>query len=259
MHSGGNKGYCEDWTIVSDIEKLFNPFVREFGGTVVRDVVGNAPPFYNADYLFDEYRVVAELKCLEDDKLGNPRFIEKTSSLYLQAFQAGATRKVLFGTRSLSSNDFAPDYEERFIQLYEQSIRNSIEKANHQIEDTKQHLGKADYEGVLLLVNEKNRALDPAHVVQHLDRILSEDSHSSINNAIFFTVSLKAQHPSGQGEYMVWVPMLRRRSGNESFERFERAMRDSWYGYLERTLGISIPRVISDMNSLASLANKKDK
>jgi len=122
---------------MNDIEKAFDFFVHEFGGTVVRELVGASPPFNNADYIFEKYHVIAELKCLEDNKIVDAKFIDKASSIYLEALQRGGTRTILAGTCMLTSEDFAPEYQERLIKLYEQPVRSSIKKANKQIRDTK--------------------------------------------------------------------------------------------------------------------------
>ena len=243
---------------MNDIEKEFNSFVQEFGGTLVCDLVGVSPPFSNADYIFEKYHIIAEFKCLEENKIVDPKFIDKASSIHLEARQKGGTQTVLFGTRMLTSENFTPEYQERLIKLYEQPVQQkSIKKANEQIRDTKKNLGKNAYDGVLLLINSGNLALDPAHVVQLINRILSRGLYSSINYAIFMTVNLKAEHPSINGDYIVWVPFCKNETGNENFKQFEEALRKSWQRHLEQNLGIQIPFRTVDDKFFSLLKNKK--
>jgi len=242
---------------MSDIEKAFDIFVKEFGGMVIRELIDSSPPFNNADYLFEKYHVIAELKCMENDKLGDDKFIEKVSSAYLEARQRGGTNVVLFGKCRIPSDAFTHEYQERLLKLYEQPIQNLIKKANKQIRGTKKQLGKDKYDGVLLLINSGNLALDPAHVVQLLYRIFSRGLYSSIDYTIFLTVNLTAQHPSFSGEQMVWVPLYKRSKGNENFDQFEAVFRKAWQRHLEYNLGIQISFQVVDDYAFSLLQNIK--
>jgi len=243
---------------MNDIEKVFDVFVQEFGGTFVRDLIGSSPPFDNADYLFEKYHVIAELKCLEDNKLGDAKFLKKVSSIYLDALQKGGTRKIVFGTIRLTSEDFTPEYQKRLFKLYEQPVQNRIKKANKQIRYTRKHLGKDTYKGVLILINTGNLALDPVHVVQLLDRIFSRGLYSSIDYTIFLTVNLTAKHPSRDVEHMVWVSLYKKLVGNEIFNKFEAALRKSWQKHLEYNLGVQIPFQTAEEDFFHLLENRKD-
>jgi hypothetical protein len=243
--------------LMNDTERQFNAFVQKFGGVLVSDLVGASPGFKNADYLFDKYHVIAELKCLSEDKAMDPQFIEKTSKLHQEAFQHGGTRVVIFGTVRLSADNYTREYQERLIKLYEEPIRNAVKTANKQIRETKQHLGKNDYAGVLLVVNENNMELDPAHVAHLLGRILSRGVYSSINHAISLTVNLRAVHPSHDGEYAVWTDSSPPSTKDAVFQEFESALRQSWIKYQERKQGRHIPLLQVDDSFFRSLKNRR--
>ena len=51
-----------------EVEKEFDVCVDLTGGERVSDCLSSPPNFHNADYLFRAYKVVAELKCLEENK-----------------------------------------------------------------------------------------------------------------------------------------------------------------------------------------------
>lgn len=63
-------------------EEEFNDCVKSVGGIKVSDLVGSSPGFSNADYLFNEYNVIAELKCLEEDKIKDKNIRDKASEIY---------------------------------------------------------------------------------------------------------------------------------------------------------------------------------
>jgi hypothetical protein len=242
---------------MSNIEKAFDFFIKEFGGTFVSDLVGKKQNLKNADYIFEKYNVIAELKCLEEDKMTNPKFIEKASNIYMDALKKGGTKTILFGKCMLTSEDFSSEYREPLIKLYEEPIRNAIKKANKQIKDTKMFLNKNQFDGVLLLINSGNFALDPAHVLHLIDRILSRGLYSSINYAIFLTVNLTAEHPLQKQPYIVWASLYGRKNNNENFQNFENALIISWQKHLEYNFGFNIPFQNVEKHFFTSLKNKK--
>lgn len=56
-----------------DVEQQLSQCVQAIGDRLVPDLVGLSPSFDNADYLFDEFDVVAELKILAVDQMHEPR------------------------------------------------------------------------------------------------------------------------------------------------------------------------------------------
>jgi hypothetical protein len=60
-----------------DVEALFDEFVVSAGGELVKTLIGNSPNFDNADYLFRNYRVVLELKALQEDYLAGGGFMDR--------------------------------------------------------------------------------------------------------------------------------------------------------------------------------------
>jgi hypothetical protein len=64
------------------IEPEMNQFVKKIGGKLVTEVVGNpSPSFLNADYAFIQDNIIAELKCLNDDKTVDKNLERKIQKL----------------------------------------------------------------------------------------------------------------------------------------------------------------------------------
>lgn len=85
------------------VETEMNRFVREFGGQLVLDVVGPNPSFANADYWFARENVVAELKCLSEDKSQDPRLhaaIQKLSNSFVDSGRIPDPGEGVFGVDS---------------------------------------------------------------------------------------------------------------------------------------------------------------
>lgn len=65
-----------------NIENEFDKFVSDVDGQRVDDIIGKSPNFLNADYIFSEDKIVAELKCLQDNKLNDKKLNKKITKLY---------------------------------------------------------------------------------------------------------------------------------------------------------------------------------
>ncbi len=65
-----------------DLENELAHCVRKIGGVVLIDEIGPSPVYANADYLFREYEVVAELKCMERDTRTEGPFLDKVTEMH---------------------------------------------------------------------------------------------------------------------------------------------------------------------------------
>ena len=62
-------------------EQTFDQFVKQFGGQKISNSLPNSPPFNNADYLFRNENVIAELKNFQTDFGTTENFKEKHCEL----------------------------------------------------------------------------------------------------------------------------------------------------------------------------------
>ena len=88
------------------LEKEFDTCVKEIGGIKISTIVGSSPPFLNADYLFPEYEVIAELKCLEEDQIKNNSLKKKATTIYERYLNEGTAPETTFGKVQISSEGF---------------------------------------------------------------------------------------------------------------------------------------------------------
>jgi hypothetical protein len=66
-----------------DIEKEFDACVESIGGIKVSNMFEQPPQFDNADYLFSKHNVIAELKCLKDDKSADENTQKNLKEFYV--------------------------------------------------------------------------------------------------------------------------------------------------------------------------------
>ncbi|MGN6730293.1 MAG: hypothetical protein ACTHJG_10730 [Rhodanobacteraceae bacterium] len=229
-----------------DVEKELSVAVRRVGGIRVDELTGKKPGHRIADFLFDNFGVIAELKCLVKDQVNDRSFIEKTSKLYQAEQSLDRNLPRIYGTVRLSSDRLSLEAQERMASLYTSPIRRVISSADEQISETKNKLGKTGYKGVLFLVNDGNTALNPSNIIWVLERCLGGDGFKNINHAIFMTVNMPVQTSKEnmpesideETDMHVWYS-----AGRSMFEHvsddFEESVRGAWLCHLDSLLGHS--------------------
>tara|TARA_R110002074_G_scaffold221339_1_gene391911 strand:+ start:6298 stop:7116 length:819 start_codon:yes stop_codon:yes gene_type:complete len=184
-------------------EQEFDRCVKEIGGNKVSDSLSGSPNFDNADYIFEKYNVIAELKCLTEDKSEDDVIKIKTDDIFSRYFKESGF--VVFGTTWISSDQLSPNCTKEISELYRKPIKGAMKKANKQIRETKENLNKESAHGLLILVNDKNKAVDPSRINWILAETFKRDSLSSINSVLFITLNMLATHPAINNDMLVWV------------------------------------------------------
>src|SRR6266567_2712992 len=146
------------------IESSFNEFVKEFNGELVSELLPDNPPFKNADYLFRNDNVIAELKCLQKDILEEPDIKAKVNALYDVWVHKGLVRPA-WGTFEVNVANLPLECQREVYGLIKKPIKRTIEKANKQIKSTKEHLNLPNAAGLLLLANDGNYSLESTQII----------------------------------------------------------------------------------------------
>ena len=184
-----------------DIEKEFHHIVRDMGGIVLSDVLPKSPSFNNADYVFHDQKIVAELECLEEDKYGDPSTARRIFLLWGQWRTKGWVTGPL--PRVITSETLPRQCANEMIRAMGKSIRKRLEKANRQIKSTILNMELDGYKGIVIIANNNNRALPPAALVQFLYDAIHRD-FSAIDEFITFTTTLPAGYGKDNAPMLFW-------------------------------------------------------
>ena len=212
-----------------DVEQAFDSFVKSIGGTVLKETLKGDPQFENADYVFHEYGFVAELKCLQDNKLDDAAYMSKIDAAWQRWRHAG---QVVGDTpEEIVLQNLPLECQRELVDIGETPLKGIVKKANKQIKVTKQTLNLSTYKGVLLVANDGNFGL-PANTLWTLIGGLLSRGYTSIDNTVLFSVNMAARVPGADIPCMVW--MLGYRSKAESLsEAVLNTIRDGWSKYHE--------------------------
>lgn len=236
------------------IEDEFNKFIPTVGGRLVSDIVGDNPNFGNADYIFDGDGIIAELKCLEDNKLNDKSITKKIISLYKRWKSEGYNISLENNGWRATIKGLPSELSKEILKIYAKPIRKRIIKANKQIKETKNALNKHDYKGLLLLANDGNLALDPEHLHAVVNYILG-NNYSCINAVIIFTVNQLSSSRFTNVDNLIWLNLNRSGFGSVSNDFFDKLSHE-WMFYVENILGYETFGIkLKDAEDLSGMEN----
>ena len=128
-----------------NVEEEFAVAVRKANGEVVDDMPPTYRDFPNADYLFRNDLVVAEMKCLRENKANDPQFVDKLATVYRRLMMQGRV-PMIFGTGKMNLRDIAAKDERaafEFLEVFSARFHPLLRKANQQIKQTAKRLNIA--------------------------------------------------------------------------------------------------------------------
>jgi hypothetical protein len=192
------------------LQSIVDPFVIGCGGELVEGLLGKNPDLpRNADYLFRERHVIAELKALENDSFGEP-FQRKMGDLLARWMARGLL--VVYGTPRIDLRQLPPVCQEEALRVIGKPLQDSVlGRANGQIRETKKLLNMPGAKGLVMVASDGNQDLLPSDVWFYLTRLLQkkhEDGrpqYSHIHAIVYFNPRMLAQLPrSGQAAHL-WM------------------------------------------------------
>lgn len=222
-------------------EEVFNRIVASVGGCRVDSFLDRTPDWDNADYLLDNGLVIAELKELRTDPLNDGETQKRLSELYSDWVQRGLVTPS-YGNVLIQTDRLPKICQEEFFQLFKRKLEGPIAKASRQIRETKQHLGKPESKGLLILVNEGNTMLRPDVAAFLLSRILN-GQYTAINQVIFCTVNLPITGPDIPDQGLLWIPMSTDRP--EVDAQLLQRMRVAWKRTLDEAIGLGSQPIVN--------------
>lgn len=237
---------------VVEVDSLFTAFVRANGGEVVEDLVGKSPSFLNADYLFRSEGVVAELKRLVEDKSQDAAIKAKLSSLSSAWVQRRLVPPAYSRVR-IESRTLPPECQREIMAVFAKPMRQQILKANSQIKSTISNLSIPAGQGLLILVNDGNFALEADAALYLIGRVLGSRCRS-INSVIYLTMNMLSRTPLTPAPVLVWIHAARPGIVTPIDYGFVDALFDAWRAYLGKAVNQQIDLVrLSDRDAVSEI------
>ncbi|HKO98075.1 MAG TPA: hypothetical protein VJU86_13850 [Pyrinomonadaceae bacterium] len=233
---------------IVDVEIAFADFVEEYGG-IVSDRLGEAPDKpKNADYIFHDAKVIAELKLLKEDPLTNKDFIKSRTRKTNEWLHKGyITEQQLSQVTKINQ---LPDTCYRdIVKLYMRPVKYHLEQANKQIKATKLSMDLPDYKGLVFIASDGNYFIEPRHASRFIASILDNETiYKSISTAVYLTVNVVTTRPDDQSLSRLWVNLYRDKKHFENVPlAFLKDIYNNWVEYYNELTGADLDN-ISEMN-----------
>jgi len=222
-------------------EETFDRFVKSFEGQKISDLLSGNPSFQNADYLFPNENVIAELKTLQTDFGTTDSFRAKHIELakkYLS--ESRMTLSAIF-----HSAEQPKEYIGDLLRLFRPSLCRILKKANRQLRDTKRKLNLPNTPGILLLINDDFLSLEPRFISSIIYEILSH-SYSSIDACVYLTLNHYVDIPGNNYENLLWIPVYYSERSPASLRGFVNKLGSQWFQFLETETGEFDNRIVTD-------------
>jgi hypothetical protein len=202
-------------------EPHWNTFVQTHGGQLVAPMI-KREGVKNADYLFPDARVIAELKILETEFAHSKEMLEKADKLAAKY-------------PGVDPDDPSQPLRRELLRLLRNPLQRIINKANRQIKETKAELGLVDWRGVLICVNDNFRGVPPALVRGLMGHILAGTSYKS-TTAVIYQTNHYIEVVENPYANLLWAPMYANDAGDDLVE-FINDLGRKWRAYVEHLDG----------------------
>ncbi|MGA8549627.1 MAG: hypothetical protein WB678_05275 [Stellaceae bacterium] len=225
------------------IEETWTRVARNVGGSLVSDLLPRWTDLpKNADFVFPDYKVIAELKRLEHDSHLDREIPRKINELYRRWVYEGKVVPI-YGTVSINLRTLPIDCAEEVISLYRNPIKRRIRKANEQIKSTKSLLGMEDALGLLIFVHDGDYSLTQEMVLALVYRCLRRGDFKGIDSLTYVNMDMKAVIPGTPTDYKLFLHTCRDPARQVPSELVE-SLQNSWYSEIQARFGFSLPRVV---------------
>jgi hypothetical protein len=222
-----------------DVTKEFAECVRSIGGTVLDDVL-KAPDFKNADFLFPEYNVVAELKCLTEDPLKDLDFHKRITALHKSWADRGLVATNTGPTLSINLRGIPEICAYEMLAILRKKFESKIiTRANKQIRETKARLDADDAKGILIIANDGNSLYPPSLLAHVVARSIGSE-HRNIHGVIYFTANVPAFDAIDGEPRLFWIDGIFR-DRVQAPKALRVALQNAWHDRYSLLTGSNFP------------------
>lgn len=220
-----------------EIEALFDEFINTVGGERVSEFVGKSPKFENADYIFEEHKIIIELKEIQTE-YDKPEIIYNHLHKLLNRLSNEEANKLHESLDSQEQFLNLPEwFKIDFNKYFRPQVSRVLKKANLQIKTTKEHFKISKNNGVLFLVNDYFTGVNPLMFMAIISEILLH-SYSSIDCIVFLNINRYIAIENNNVPKMLWAPLYSSKA-EQDLSQFINNIGNKWYNFLTENKNLS--------------------
>ena len=192
---------------IFEVEEFFNEYVEYFGGQVISKCEQNLDDRPNADYLFKNENIIAELKCFQKDLFNNEEDIPRIMNFLdrweeKKLIKHADKLKIIFGSMKLPNECYSD-----LLSACTKTIDRAIHKANKQIQESKRTFLIPNAKGLVLLCNDGNYFVQNDIFLGLIANLMSRKyRESDIDGFVYFTVNQTSTIPNSDLDWLLWAP-----------------------------------------------------
>jgi hypothetical protein len=219
--------------------------MREYGAFVSDDRKQTPHQPKNADYILHTQRIIAELKCIEDDKLDDRNVCQEIENC-LERW--GIPRSADIGEIERVDLSRLPHAcVNELSDIKKKPLRTIVESASRQIKAMKVRLKASTYQGLLLVANDGDLSLPRPALLRFFAEVLN-GSGSGVNSFVLFSVNLACSVPGSNLQSMIWNYYHPNRATNID-DRIILDMGQKWQSHLEAVTGTRFTAIYQDQET----------
>lgn len=226
------------------LENAFSRFIKDFGGEVLDEINPLDPKKpKNADYIFREQNVVAELKRLDKDYYQTNADVERLMRQVEKRIVSGyITESEL--SQYLSKKREPEKITDVILSGVRSTVKGKIRSAEKQIRKIKEDFKMPDAKGLLLLANDKSyfTQLTPLIYIHVTEKLLSERPDTPIDGFVYFVTNKNYELQTEKENGIIWINNYLRK-GQEEFAGFIDTLGINWAEFVCRNTGGTIERI----------------
>lgn len=220
------------------IETAFDSFVAEFGGKKISDLIETKSQMpMNADYIFENHNVIAELKTLEGIYSG-PNAVKQLVQAYIDSGCTGSDVMGFFW-RGENIPDAAAKLARKRIR---RSIEQRIKYARKQLKHSKATFGKHDTRCVILVAMDQQPLFGHQTMLFNLAQIMGDNySDEHTDGVVYLNPNVPTKARSDGMEFSGWYPFYRDGDANAGLSEFVNLLGNRWLTFYGSRIGETNP------------------
>ncbi|WP_299825332.1 hypothetical protein [uncultured Roseobacter sp.] len=220
------------------VEETFDAFVAGFGGKKISDLIGDKAQMpLNADYLFEEHNIIAELKILEGIYSG-PDAIMQLTQAYIDA---GLTGSDVMGL--LYRGEPMPVAAARLVQKrVRRSIEQRTKRARKQLRRSKKEFGDNETKLLILIAMDQQPLFGHRTMLFNIAKIMG-DNYADVHTDgfVYLNPNMPTKIRPDSMEFSGWYPFYRDDNVNNELHEFVNLLGNRWLKYYGEQIGETNP------------------
>jgi len=229
-----------------NVEEIFNQFVKEIDGELISNIITDTNETPNADYIFKNKNIIAELKCFQKDIFGS-NDTERFITLLESWTKKGLSPELTFPM--LVNGQFPIEFKSYILQVARKSIDSVIRKANRQIRETKKAMNMPKAIGLVLLCNDGNYFLENNYFFGLICNLMENKyQNSEIDGFVYFTVNQTSRSSEDELDYNVWLPAYRKQADDKLVDFVDQLGSKFMNEFYTKLTGIAPSKILTTDN-----------